>query len=94
MIISIVATALLFVFYLVETIMSSVMSNNPFATWVIFYCVLGCIGVLVYTLVLGIKGIKDRNIRGKSIATVVISSIGLSSSLGITIYYIPYLFQQ
>lgn len=76
---AIVATCLVFVFYFVGTMLGAIMTQNPYGLWMMFLCLLGCGGVCIYTLVLGIKGIKAKDNLGLAIATTAVSGIGMSS---------------
>ena len=75
---AIVATSLMLVGYMVYTYVLGLFTSNEFASYIIFFMLLGCVAACITSLVYGIKGIKDKNIRGQSIATIVVSGLGLS----------------
>ena len=93
---AIVATCLVFVFYYAGTMIGAIMTQNPFGSWVMFLCLLGCGGVCIYTFVLGIKGIKAKDNLGLAIATTAVSGIGMSVftifAFSFCIYSAPTLF--
>lgn len=89
LIIAISATICSYVFYFTAVIMDAVMRDSGFPVIVLFLCLLVCIGACIYTFVLGVQGLKDRNIRGLSIATMAVSGLGSTMATVLAINFIP-----
>ena len=52
--------------------------NNNGATWVVAFLAIACLAFSIVALVKGIRGIRDPLIRGKSIATTIISGAAVT----------------
>ena len=87
---AIVATSLMFIGYIVYTYILGLFASNEFASYIIFFLLLGCVAACITSLVYGIKGMKDKNIRGQSIATIAVSGLGLSCGSIMVLYYAVY----
>ena len=91
LIIAISASVCSYVFYFTANIMDALMKDSGFPVIVLFLCLLVCLGACIYTFVLGVQGVKDRKIRGLSIATMAVSAIGSTMATALAIYFIPLL---
>ena len=89
LIIAITATVLSYVFFITADTMDALMKDSGFPVIFLFLCLLVCIGACIYTFVLGVQGVKDRNIRGLSIATMAVSGLGSTMATVLAIYFIP-----
>ena len=87
---AIITTSLTFVFYVACMIMSAYAPKQQYGETVLFLCLQGCIAVCIYTLVMGIKGVRDASIRGNAIATMIVSSGGIMLGTLFSLYAFAY----
>lgn len=87
---SAICTSVLFTGYFVFRYVTGLFFANAFATYMVFFGILGCIAACITCLVFGIKGIKDKITRGQSIAAVVVSGVGLTFGTFTLFYYLIY----
>ena len=85
--VSIICCILEFVFFFSCTSMV-IYDNSRSYAWIMILLLIACTIVCVIGLVSGIKGIKDRSIRGRSIATTAVSSVGILMGFIFLIYAI------
>ncbi len=83
--VSIICCILEFVFFFSCTAMV-INENSCSYAWIMVLLLIACTIVCVIGLVSGIKGIKDRSIRGRSIATTAVSSVGILTGFIFSIY--------
>ena len=73
------------IFYVLCTTMVINQETRSYA-WIMVVLLVLCTVACVGGLVTGIKGIKDRTIRGKSIATTAVSGFGLMLGFIFSVY--------
>ena len=83
--VSIICCILEFVFFFSCSSMLIGENSRSYA-WIMILLLVACTIVCVFGLISGIKGIKDRSIRGRSIATTAVSAVGILTGFIFSIY--------
>ena len=75
---AIISTSVLFTFcILYRYVLIGFNLTNAFAEYSFLLMIIGCIVACIVCLVFGAKGFREKEVRGQSIATAIISLVGI-----------------